>query len=352
MVDPEAVAAAVAEHGEDLAGIMMTCPNTLGLMETHLPRIVELLHGVDALLYYDGANMNALLGKMRVGEAGFDGVHLHVHKTFATPHGGGGPGAGPVGVSERLLPFLPAPRVAAREDGSLFLDYNLPQSMGYMGPFYGSFGVVRVSVDLIVPAGMDIHSFEPTAKDMVTIGEADVFIYNGGTMESWVPKVLEAAEGKDITTLRMMDHVKVVDEEIVEGMQEEEHEHGHADGDHDDAEETEQDEHIWTAPLNCVKFVDEIAAAFAKADPDHSQEYLNRAEQYTAQLKDLDMQIRQIVAGAKHKEMVFGDRFPLRYFTDAYGLTYRAAFPKTEDLWSTEKSSKYAVCAKPKTYRR
>ena len=142
MVDPEAVAAAVAEHGEDLAGIMMTCPNTLGLMETHLPRIVELLHGVDALLYYDGANMNAILGKMRVGDAGFDVVHLNVHKTFATPHGGGGPGAGPVGVSERLLPFLPAPRVAAREDGSLFLDYNLPQSMGYMGPFYGSFGVV------------------------------------------------------------------------------------------------------------------------------------------------------------------------------------------------------------------
>lgn len=142
MVDPEAVAAAVAEHGEDLAGIMMTCPNTLGLMETHLPRIVELLHGVDALLYYDGANMNAILGKMRVGDVGFDVVHLNVHKTFATPHGGGGPGAGPVGVSQRLLPFLPAPRVAAREDGSLFLDYNLPQSIGCIGPFYGSFGVV------------------------------------------------------------------------------------------------------------------------------------------------------------------------------------------------------------------
>lgn len=210
-----------------------------------------------------------------------------------------------------------------KEDGKLHI-------VTTVFPYYDfakQIGGDRVSVDLIVPAGMDIHSFEPTAKDMVTIGEADVFIYNGGTMESWVPKVLEAAEGKDITTLRMMDHVKVVDEEIVEGMQEEEHEHEHADGDHDDAEETEQDEHIWTAPLNCVKLVDEIAAAFAKADPDHSQEYLNRAEQYTAQLKDLDMQIRQIVAGAKHKEMVFGDRFPLRYFTDAYGLTYRAAFP-------------------------
>ena len=182
-----------------------------------------------------------------------------------------------------------------KEDGKLHI-------VTTVFPYYDfakQIGGDRVSVDLIVPAGMDTHSFEPTAKDMVTIGEADVFIYNGGTMESWVPKVLEAAEGKDITTLRMMDHVKVVDEEIVEGMQEEEHEHEHADGDHDDAEETEQDEHIWTAPLNCVKLVDEIAAAFAKADPDHSQEYLNRAEQYTAQLKDLDMQIRQIVAGAQ-----------------------------------------------------
>ena len=132
-----------------------------------------------------------------------------------------------------------------KEDGKLHI-------VTTVFPYYDfakQIGGDRVSVDLIVPAGMDTHSFEPTAKDMVTIGEADVFIYNGGTMESWVPKVLEAAEGKDITTLRMMDHVKVVDEEIVEGMQEEEHEHEHehADGDHDDAEETEQDEHIWTA---------------------------------------------------------------------------------------------------------
>ena len=142
MVDPEAVAAAVREHGEDVAGLMMTCPNTLGLMETHLPRIVEELRAVDALLYYDGANMNAVMGKMRVGDVGFDVVHLNVHKTLATPHGGGGPGAGPVGVSERLLPFLPAPRVARREDGTFFLNGNLPQSVGHIGPFYGSFGVV------------------------------------------------------------------------------------------------------------------------------------------------------------------------------------------------------------------
>ncbi|MBQ3060304.1 MAG: aminomethyl-transferring glycine dehydrogenase subunit GcvPB [Desulfovibrio sp.] len=141
MVDPEALARAIAEHGENVAGLMMTCPNTLGLMEVHLPRIVEELRRIDALLYYDGANMNAIMGKMRVGDVGFDVVHLNVHKTLGTPHGGGGPGAGPVGVGERLLPFLPAPRVIKNGD-SYRLNYNLPQAIGYIGPFYGSFAVV------------------------------------------------------------------------------------------------------------------------------------------------------------------------------------------------------------------
>ncbi|MDD4702563.1 MAG: aminomethyl-transferring glycine dehydrogenase subunit GcvPB, partial [Desulfovibrio sp.] len=128
--------------GDDVAGLMMTCPNTLGLMEMHLPRIVAELRKIDALLYYDGANMNAIMGKMRVGDVGFDVVHLNVHKTLSTPHGGGGPGAGPVGVSECLVPFLPAPRVRKAQDGTFHLDYDVPQSIGYMGPFYGSFGIL------------------------------------------------------------------------------------------------------------------------------------------------------------------------------------------------------------------
>ncbi len=142
MVDPAAVKAAIDQYGDQVAGLMMTCPNTLGLMELHLKEIVALLHGIDALLYYDGANMNAILGKMRVGDAGFDVVHLNLHKTFGTPHGGGGPGAGPVGVCERLIPFLPSPRVGKAEDGSY---YFLPEdklSIGHIGPFYGSFGVL------------------------------------------------------------------------------------------------------------------------------------------------------------------------------------------------------------------
>lgn len=139
IIDPEALEAALTD---DVAALMMTCPNTLGLFETHLPAIVEKLRRVDALLYYDGANMNAILGKMRVGDVGFDVVHWNVHKTLGTPHGGGGPGAGPVGVSARLTPFLPAPRVEKKADGSFGLNFDRPKSIGYMTPFYGSFGVL------------------------------------------------------------------------------------------------------------------------------------------------------------------------------------------------------------------
>lgn len=139
MVDPEALEAAL---DDEVAALMMTCPNTLGLFEKHLPVIVEKLRRVDALLYYDGANMNAIMGKMRVGDAGFDVVHLNLHKTLGTPHGGGGPGAGPVGVSARLEPFLPISRVDKQQDGEFYLNYNRPKTIGYIAPFYGNFGVV------------------------------------------------------------------------------------------------------------------------------------------------------------------------------------------------------------------
>ncbi len=138
-----------------MAGLMMTCPNTLGLFEKHLPEIVKLIHSVDGLLYYDGANLNAILGKMRVGDVGFDVVHLNLHKTFATPHGGGGPGAGPVGVSKKLEPFLPISRVVKLEDGQFFLNYNYPLSIGYVAPFYGNFGVILKAYAYILRLGRE-----------------------------------------------------------------------------------------------------------------------------------------------------------------------------------------------------
>jgi glycine dehydrogenase subunit 2 len=138
---------------DSVAGVMMTNPNTLGLFEPDIKRISDAAHDVDALMYYDGANLNAILGIAKPADLGFDIVHLNLHKTFATPHGGGGPGSGPVGVVERLQKFLPISRVARREDGTLFLDYDQPHSIGYVAPFYGNFGVVLKAYAYILALG-------------------------------------------------------------------------------------------------------------------------------------------------------------------------------------------------------
>lgn len=127
---------------EDTAAVMLTCPNTLGIFERNVHVIAARAHANDTLLYYDGANMNALMGRVRPGDLGFDVIHLNVHKTLSTPHGGGGPGAGPVGVKAGLLPFLPVSTVEKRDDGTFALSYDRPQSIGYIAPFYGNFAVL------------------------------------------------------------------------------------------------------------------------------------------------------------------------------------------------------------------
>lgn len=127
---------------DEVAAVMLTCPSTLGLFERDILKIAALAHQRDALLYYDGANLNALLGRCRPGDLGFDVVHVNLHKTFATPHGGGGPGAGPVGVKSRLIPYLPTSIVVRRSDGSFALEYERPKSIGYISPFYGNFAVI------------------------------------------------------------------------------------------------------------------------------------------------------------------------------------------------------------------
>jgi glycine dehydrogenase subunit 2 len=127
---------------EDVAGLMLTNPNTLGLFEEEIERITEVIHEVGGLVYYDGANLNAILGRCRPGDMGFDIVHINTHKTFATPHGGGGPGAGPVGVSERLVPYLPVPRVEREDDGVFRLEHDAPETIGRMHGFLGNVGVL------------------------------------------------------------------------------------------------------------------------------------------------------------------------------------------------------------------
>ncbi len=136
------LAALKAAVKPDTAGLMMTCPSTLGLFEPNIGEIAKAIHAVDGLMYYDGANLNAIMGRVKPGEIGFDVCHLNLHKTFSTPHGGGGPGSGPVGVVEKLRPFLPISRVVKTGDGAFSLDYDAPKSIGYIAPFYGNFGVI------------------------------------------------------------------------------------------------------------------------------------------------------------------------------------------------------------------
>ncbi|MFB3896471.1 MAG: aminomethyl-transferring glycine dehydrogenase subunit GcvPB [bacterium] len=124
-----------------IAGVMITNPNTLGLFDEHIIEIADMVHRIGAILYGDGANANALLGKTRYGDLGFDMLHLNLHKTFSAPHGGGGPGSGPVGVKSKFIPYLPKPLLIKKEDKYTF-DYTRPKSIGRIHSFYGNIGVI------------------------------------------------------------------------------------------------------------------------------------------------------------------------------------------------------------------
>ena len=165
LVDVEALEGLV---DDSTAGLMLTNPNTVGLFEVEIERIAAVLHRVGALLYYDGANFNAICGRVRPGDMGFDVVHLNVHKTFATPHGGGGPGAGPVLVSERLAPYLPGPVVARADDGNggwrYFWDADRPKSIGRLHGFHGNIAIlVRAYSFLLFHGGEGLQSMSGKA---------------------------------------------------------------------------------------------------------------------------------------------------------------------------------------------
>ena len=162
MVDPAALA---AQMTEDVAGMMLTNPNTLGIFEEEIHKIADILHEKGGLLYMDGANMNALVGKTRPGDFGVDLMHLNLHKTFSTPHGGGGPGSGPVACKKFMEPFLPIPVVMARPDGSLGFDYDRPRSIGRVKMFYGNFGMHVRALAYIMANGYD--GLRQTTEDAV-----------------------------------------------------------------------------------------------------------------------------------------------------------------------------------------
>ena len=234
----------------------------------------------------------------------------------------------------------------------------------------------QVDLQMVIPAGMDSHSFEPTPADIRTIQHADVLISNGGTMEHWLDETLAALDTTSMTIVTMMDYVDTVEEEIVEGMEDADHDHDHAHvhaaDDHDHSNETpeehaahaheaddydhsgetpeehaahaheaddhdyvdhevheeelESDEHIWTSPVNAMKLVDVIGDTLAQADPVHADIYHQGAASYKKELEEIDAGFREVCANRKRNMIVMGDKFPFRYLADEYQLDYRAAF--------------------------
>jgi glycine dehydrogenase subunit 2 len=162
MVD---IAALESQMNEDVAALMLTNPNTLGVFEQEIHKIADILHAKGGLLYMDGANMNALVGKVRPGDFGVDVMHLNLHKTFSTPHGGGGPGSGPVAIKKPLEPFLPTPVPISKSDGILGFDYDRPKSVGRVRSFYGNFGMFVRALAYILANGPD--GLRQTTEDAV-----------------------------------------------------------------------------------------------------------------------------------------------------------------------------------------
>ncbi|HVP63939.1 MAG TPA: aminomethyl-transferring glycine dehydrogenase subunit GcvPB [candidate division Zixibacteria bacterium] len=162
MVD---LAALEAQMNEDVAGLMLTNPNTLGVFDEQIGAIAEILHAKGGLLYMDGANMNALVAKARPGDFGVDVMHLNLHKTFSTPHGGGGPGSGPVACKKILEPFLPLPVIGEDANGLLRLEYDRPQSIGRVRMFFGNFGMHVRALAYIMANGPD--GLRQTTEDAV-----------------------------------------------------------------------------------------------------------------------------------------------------------------------------------------
>lgn len=226
--------------------------------------------------------------------------------------------------------------------------------------------VKGIDLKMTVTPGQDSHSFEPTPSDVIQMENADVLIYNGGSLEIWIDTLLDSLNNKNQIQMKMMDYVDVLNEEIVEGMdtrfEEHDHdEHSHKEDNHNkekhkedshseenhkednhsedssndsefhnedsEGEHEETDEHIWTSPVNEIIMTEKICETLSKALPEEKENFQKNAESYISQLKELDNEFRTIVENAKINEIIFADKFPLQYFAKEYGLKYYAAFP-------------------------
>ena len=197
----------------------------------------------------------------------------------------------------------------------------------------------NADVTMLLDNGVDLHSFQPTAADVLKISECDLFIYVGGESDEWVEDVLKEATNKDMIAINLLEVLgdKVVEEEIVEGMQAEEededhdHDHEHEDEDHEDEhehhhDEIEYDEHVWLSLRNSAILVNSISEALQKIDPANAEAYKKNAQSYIEKLTALDKKYSEAVSAASYNTVLFGDRFPFRYLTDDYNIEYYAAF--------------------------
>lgn len=181
----------------------------------------------------------------------------------------------------------------------------------------------NVDITMLIDSGVDFHSFQPTAEDMMKISDCDVFIYIGGESDEWVEDALDEAANPDMVVINLMEVIgdKAVEEEVREGMQEEAEEEGE-----EEEEGPEYDEHIWLSLRNASVLTEAISEALAKADPDNEDTYRANAQAYISQLNALDEEYQKAVDEGTTKTLLFGDRFPFRYMTEDYGLDYYAAF--------------------------
>jgi zinc transport system substrate-binding protein len=177
----------------------------------------------------------------------------------------------------------------------------------------------QVNLTMLLPPGAESHSFEPTPQDIIRIQNSDMFIYVGGESDAWVDRILSSMDTTKMKIVSLMDCVEVVEEILVEGMQEEEEE--------GEEGEIEYDEHVWTSPRNAKLIVQKISEALCEVDPVNASAYRANTADYLKELDALDLAFRNVVDNSKRKTFVFGDRFSFRYFADAYGLGYFAAFP-------------------------
>lgn len=180
----------------------------------------------------------------------------------------------------------------------------------------------EAEVTMLLQPGTEAHTYEPTPKDIKAIQNCDVFIYTGGENDVWVDDILSTMDTTDMVQIRMVDCVDALKEVELEGIEEHHHEEG------EEHEHThEMDEHVWTSPANAIDIVGTIVEKIADKDSEHAEIYKKNAEAYTNELEELDQKFRTVVSEGKRNTIVFGDRFPILYFAEEYGLSYYAAFP-------------------------